>query len=102
MANDERMERVIAQAEELMGLEQRVRSRLGEINTLSSRMAALENRPAGSNPSRGGPPSADNPCQYCKSPDHFVRDCPKKKEADARRAAEAAAAASNAGPSTES
>ena len=43
-----------------------------------------------------GPPSADNPCTYCKAPDHFIRDCPKKKEADERRRAGAGVGASTA------
>ena len=32
-----------------------------------------------------GPPSAENPCSYCGSPDHFFRDCPIKKKADEQK-----------------
>ena len=90
--------KLAARLDECEKQEQKLKSRVGEINAMSSRLQALEAKTiATPTPGRGGPPSAENPCQYCKSPDHFVRDCPKKKAADANRAAEAAAAAAAAG-----
>ena len=32
-----------------------------------------------------GPPSAENPCDFCGSHDHFIRDCPKRQAADDER-----------------
>ena len=101
-ACDERVDKVLAQMEELAGVEQKVKSRLGEISALASKVTALEAKVGNTGaPRTGGPPSAENVCSYCRSPDHFVRDCPKKREADERRAAAAAAASSGGGPSAE-
>ena len=101
-ACDERVDKVISQIEELAGVEQKVKSRLGEISALASKVTALEAKLSlTGGPRAGGPPSAENVCSYCRSPDHFVRDCPKKREADERRAAAAAAASSGAGTSAE-
>ena len=84
--------------------EQKLKSRFGEISTLASKVSSLEsklNTTGGPRAAAGGPPSSDNVCSYCcGSPDHFVRDCPKKREVQARRDA-AAAAAREAGTSAE-
>ena len=66
-------------------MDQRIRSRLGELSAVVTRVSQLETK-MNHTGSRGGPPSAENPCGYCGAIDHFIRDCPKKKEADARKA----------------
>ena len=92
--NDSKMEKVIEQMEQLSKMENAVKSRLGEMGALASKVRDLEREVADSrNRQRGGePPSVTNACGYCKSPDHFIRDCPKKKAADEKKAAEAASA----------
>ena len=97
LANDARLERVMEQMESMgSNFEQKLKSKMGEVNMLASKIAGME-RQMGAGPTRG-PPSKDNPCQYCGAHDHFIRDCPKKKEADAKKkeAAGAAAAAPEA------
>ena len=81
-------------------IDQKVKGRMGEVNALVSKVAALERQLAenkGGDQRRGGPPSEDNPCSYCGATDHFVRDCPKRKEADAKKAARRAEEAAAAG-----
>ena len=100
---DERFEKMATQMEELEKMEQKMRSRMGELGALASKVSAMESKLATATPRVGGPPSQENVCSYCQSPDHFVRDCPKKREVTERRAAQAAAAAAAAaGTSTES
>ena len=101
--SDERVEKMAAQLDELSSFEQKLKSRFGEISALASKVSSLESKlstTGGPRAGVGGPPSSENVCSYCGSPDHFVRDCPKKREVQARRDA-AAAAAREAGTSTE-
>ena len=89
--NDSKMEKVIEQMDQLSKMENTVKSRLGEMSALASKVSMLERELAESR-GNGGKPSATNSCSYCKSPDHFIRDCPKKKEADEKKARTAAEA----------
>ena len=100
---EERIDKALG-AIDTSGLD-KMKSRMGEVSAMTSKVAMLErelrelkssaeerSRDRSRGGGLGGPPSEDNVCSYCKSPDHFIRDCPKKKEADARKAAAAAAA----------
>ena len=87
--NDTKMAKVVEQMEQLSKMESSFKSRMGEMSALTSKVASLERELVQSRISN--PPSASNACSYCKSPDHFIRDCPKKKAADEKKAAEAAA-----------
>ncbi len=95
--NDSKMEKVIEQMENLTKMENSFKSRMGEIGHLASKVAALEKELAEARAANLGAktsyPSATNPCSYCKSSEHFIRDCAKKQAADAKKAAEAAASA---------
>ena len=82
---DEKLERVVEQlAEQNMSFDHKFKSKFGG---MASKIANLEREfekkqtAAG----RNGPPGEDNACSYCKSPDHFIRDCDKKKAADAKK-----------------
>ena len=93
--DDTKMAKVVEQMEQLSKMENSLKSRMGEMSTLTSKVASLERELAHTRTSSWTPlppPSASNACSYCKSPDHFIRDCPKKKVADEKKAAEAAAA----------
>ena len=93
---DQKMDKVIEALEaQNLSLSNSVKSSRGEVNALASKVAQLEKELAGKKTGKG-PPSEDNPCQFCGSPEHFIRDCPKKKEADARKKASAEAGTSSA------
>lgn len=103
-AYDEKIDKMMSSIETAnAAIDQKMRGRMGEVSALVSKVAALEKalgeKAGGGGRGGGGPPSADNPCSYCGATDHFVRDCPKRKEADerkaTRRAEETAAAASS-------
>ena len=73
-----------------------------ESDSLKGKLAHLERLLAQANLGGGGlgpsgnpPPSDNNTCSYCKSPGHFVRECPKKL---AKKQADDAAAASAPAP----
>jgi len=75
-------------------LETKLKSRLGEVTHLSRKLEALEKELATARLStapNGGPPGPDNVCSWCKGEDHFIRDCPKKKLAADKKAAQRAA-----------
>ena len=57
-------------------MDQKLRSRLGEINALTRKFEALEKemeKKASTSSSRG-PPGPDNKCNYCGSEEHFLRE----------------------------
>lgn len=92
---DQKMDKVIEALEaQNVTLTNSVKSSRGEVSALASKLAQLEKEIG--NKKSGKPPSEDNPCQFCGSPDHFIRDCPKKKESDARKKAAAEAGTSSA------
>ena len=96
MAHDDKLERVIEQVESLgTSIDQKMKSKMGEVSSMASKLAGLERQMGDRTGPGRGPPSKDNPCQYCGAPDHFIRDCPKKKEADAKKKEAAAAAAAD-------
>ena len=71
-----------------------------ESDSLKGKLAHLERLLAQSSLAAGGfgpsgnlPPSESNTCSFCKSPGHFVRECPKKLARDAKKLADDAAAA---------
>ena len=76
-------------------------SRMGDLSALQRQMATMQRQldqkgaDGGNDRNKNLPPGPDNPCKYCKSPDHFVRDCPElaKKLAAQKEAEEKAAAA---------
>ena len=85
-------EKLSKQAMQFEAQEQKYKNRMGEVSAMSAKISSLESQlrdfkladkptPARSNM----PPSADNPCSYCKETDHFIRDCPKKAESDERK-----------------
>ena len=89
---DSKMEKVLEQMEQQnMSLTNSLKSRMGEVNALASKVAQLEKSMSNGTIGGGKPPSNDNSCSYCKSPDHFIRDCPKKAENDERRKKDLAA-----------
>ena len=87
-------------------IDAKLRSRLGEVTALGKKVESLERQlqesrdgGGGGGGRRGGgtgsgPPGPQNPCNWCKAEDHFLRDCPKKKAADEKRKAEARTAKS--------
>ena len=96
--NDTKMEKVVEQMDQLTKMENSVKSRMGEMSALSAKVAHLERELSKSGGSANpNAPSSTNACSYCKSPDHFIRDCPKKKEADAKKALANAEAGPSAG-----
>ena len=95
-SNDTKMEKVVEQMDQLAKMENSVKSRMGEMSALSAKVAHLERELSKSGGSSNAP-SSTNACSYCKSPDHFIRDCPKKKEADAKKALASAEAGPSAG-----
>ena len=89
---DSKMEKVLEQMEQQnMSLTNSLKSRMGEVNALASKVAQLEKSMSNGTIGGGKPPSNDNSCSYCRSPDHFIRDCPKKAENDERRKKDLAA-----------
>ena len=56
----------------------------GKLTALQRKMDALETN---ATQERRGPPGADNPCLYCGATDHFVKQCPKKKADQEKKAA---------------
>ena len=93
-ANDTKLEKVVEQMEQQnLSLANTLKSRLGEVGALASKVAQLERDLAPSKRTYDGggnkPPGENNACVYCKSPDHFIRDCPKKKAADEKKRADA-------------
>ena len=62
----------------------------GERTALARRVAELESRLSESLSVKGGqkdkgPPGPDNPCNYCKSEEHFYRDCEKRLASERAR-----------------
>ena len=89
---DSKMEKVLEQMEQQnMSLTNSLKSRMGEVNALASKVAQLEKSMSNGTIGGGKPPSNDNSCSYCRSPDHFICDCPKKAENDERRKKDLAA-----------
>ena len=90
--NDERMDKVVEMYEQQqIAAERTMKSRLGEISGMQSKLAELERKlaagPTTRVPSGLPPPGPGNVCQFCKSPDHFIRDCSLKMAADAKKKA---------------
>ena len=86
---DAKLDKVLEAVEtQSVQLEHKLKSRMGDLSSALSRLSDLE-RAAKTETQKKGPPSADNRCSYCQSTEHFVRDCPKKAEADAKKKKEA-------------
>ena len=88
---DAKLEKVLEAVEaQSTQLDHKLKSRMGDIAAAMSRLTELERAvKSGETKQNKGPPSAENRCSYCQSTEHFVRDCPKKAEADAKKKKEA-------------